>query len=112
MKRAIINPDYENARYELAAMDRHGKRIPDPWPFRYNETPPEGVFGDNPEFAKWQREHYIPPTIIVEELSKCCHAEFGYIGDEITSPGFSEAFKQGKHFWCHKCGQPCEIEKS
>ena len=61
-KRAITNPEYREARYELVFVDRDGKAVDvDLWPFRYRR--PEDYDPSDPH------KNTIPPLIEVEDDS-------------------------------------------
>lgn len=70
MKRPIINPDYTNARYELRVVDRKGKVLDTPAPYRFNEVPPQDVWVDRDKFREWKRQHVIWPYKYVDKPEK------------------------------------------
>lgn len=65
---AVPNPDYVNAPYEIAVLDKDGLRFEIRCPIRLNELPPDIIWVNQDRRDPWLAEHKISPIKIVRGL--------------------------------------------
>jgi hypothetical protein len=66
--KAIVNPEWESAPFELQYMWSHPTEAwrPDPYPKRFNIAPPETI-STHDDLMKWALENEVPQFIQVPD---------------------------------------------